>query len=746
MKYEIVKKDITVVGGGLAGVCAAVAAARLGKKVALIQNRPVLGGNSSSEVRVWVVGATKHGVNRYARETGIMGEMFVENQYRNPDGNPYMWDLIILEKVKAESNIELFLNTDVREIESSGREDSRTIHSVTGWMMGSERHIRFESPVYLDCTGDGLIGFLARAAYRIGREGKSEYNESWAPDQSDEITLGSTILFYTRDEGHPVKYVAPSFAKDITTTSIPERRIIRSGDSGCHYWWIEWGGELDTVHEDARIRDELWSVIYGIWDYIKNSGKFEAENMTLEWVGAIPGKREYRRFIGDYTLTQNDIVEQVEFADRVAFGGWSIDLHPPGGMYAEASGSKHLQADGIYHIPFRSLYSKNVDNLLFAGRNISASHVAFGSTRVMATCAVIGEAAGTGAAYAVEKRMTPREIHTHHIKELQQTLLKQDASVIGIKNEQTEDLARQAEITASSTCETIQVTHAAETYQLEKDVAFLFPVELQMEGIELKVTAKKSTELTIELWDTGKPQNYIPHHMIDKKTIEVKPGEAEWVAVDIPWHPSERQNAFVIVKENPDVALHRSDQPVTGVLSFEDVGDAKTTGLFENEKSSITKWSMKNCVRKPFCFRVQGKTAAYAPAKVTNGLQRPYRGPNLWKSDVMNKTEEWLTLKWDREVSIRGIHLTWNDDVNEDLINLHHHRTPFDIIPELVKNYEVQVLVDQKWRTVVEVDHNRKRKQVHYLNHTDKTSQCRLVIHETNGSPHAEVVEVRVYG
>ena len=153
---------------------------------------------------------------------------------------------------------------------------------------------------------------------------------------ADDITLGSTLLFYTKDAGRPVKYIAPSFAKDITQTSIPLKRVIRSGDNGCAYWWIEWGGEHDTVHDNERIRDELSSVIYGIWDYIKNSGKFDSDNMTLEWIGSIPGKREYRRFVGDYVLNQNDIIAQELFEDRVAFGGWSIDLHPPQGMYSTA--------------------------------------------------------------------------------------------------------------------------------------------------------------------------------------------------------------------------------------------------------------------------------------------------------------------------------------------------------------------------------------------------------------------------
>ena len=311
MRVEHVGNDITVIGGGLAGVCAAIAAARLGRTVALINNRPVLGGNSSSEVRVWVVGATSHGDNHYAREGGIMGELFVENQYRNPQGNPYVWDTVVLDAVRAEPNISLYLSTDVRDVEAGGPPEARWIRAVTGWMMGSERLIHFTSPIFLDCTGDGLVGHLAGAEYRIGREAGSEYGESAAPAVADGITLGSTMLFYTKDAGEPVSYVPPSFAKDITRTSIPQQRLIRAGDNGAAYWWIEYGGELDTVHDNDVIRDELWSVIYGIWDYIKNSGRFDADTMTLEWVGAVPGKREYRRFLGDYVLTQNDIMAQV---------------------------------------------------------------------------------------------------------------------------------------------------------------------------------------------------------------------------------------------------------------------------------------------------------------------------------------------------------------------------------------------------------------------------------------------------
>src|SRR5699024_4983177 len=431
---ETVQKDVIVIGGGLAGVCAAIAAARQGARVALVQNRPVLGGNSSSEVRVWVCGATAHGVQHYARETGIMGELFLENQYTNPEGNPYYWDLVVLEAVRAEPGIELFLNTDVREVDVSGPESDRVIEGVRGWQMGSERLIDFRSGTFIDASGDGLVGYLAGARYRTGREARDEFDESWAADSADSDTLGSTILFYTKRLGQPVKFVPPSFARDITKTSIPQMRDIHEGANGCDYWWIEWGGELDVVADNERIRDELQAAIYGIWDYIKNSGKFDAEDLALEWIGALPGKREYRRFIGDHMLTQHDVLDQVPFDDRVGFGGWSIDLHPTGGMYATERGSRHWHPDGNYHIPLRSLYSQNVSNMWMAGRDISATHVAFGTTRVMATCAVVGEAAGMAAALSAKTGYSPRQLATEHFHLMRTALVRADASVLGVEH------------------------------------------------------------------------------------------------------------------------------------------------------------------------------------------------------------------------------------------------------------------------------------------------------------------------
>lgn len=483
MLEENVTADITVIGGGLAGVCAAIAAARLNHKVTLVQNRGVLGGNSSSEIRVWVAGATKHGVNRYARETGIMGELFVENQYRNPEGNPYLWDALLMEKVKEESNIRLFLNTEIMTVKM---QDHQKIESITGFMSGSERLITFKSSHFIDCSGDGIVAFLAGAKFRLGRESRAEFNESLAPLHEDKTTLGSTLFFYTKDLGRPVKYVKPSFARDITKTSIIKNRIIKKEDNGCAYWWIEWGGELDVVHDNEKIRDELQAIVYGIWDYIKNSGNYDADNLTLEWIGSVPGKREYCRFEGDYTLKQTDIEEQVLFKDRIGFGGWSIDLHPASGVYNDSVGAQHSVPDGIYHIPYRILYSKNISNLFLAGRDVSTSHVAFGTVRVMATCAVMGQAAGTAAAIAAKHNANPRDIYLHYLKEYQQTLLREDGAILGIKNQDEHDLARQADITSTSTLTEINTYVAnAEPYRLTKAAAFTIPVDPQVNQLDI---------------------------------------------------------------------------------------------------------------------------------------------------------------------------------------------------------------------------------------------------------------------
>ncbi|WP_051426304.1 FAD-dependent oxidoreductase [Jiangella gansuensis] len=741
MRYEEFTSDIVVVGGGLAGCCAAIAAARQGATVALVQNRPVLGGNSSSEVRVWACGATAHGNQHHARETGIVGEMLVENQFRNIDGNPYYWDLVVLEAVRAEPNLTLFLNTDVRTVDAVGPDDDRFIRSVTGWMVGSEREIKFRASSFIDCSGDGLVGHLAGARYRTGCEGADEYGESWAVDVANDNTLGSTILFYSKDVGHPVKYVPPSFARDITATSIPERRVIREDLNGCSYWWIEWGGEKDVVHDNEEIRDELQAAIYGIWDYIKNSGTFDADNLTLEWVGSVPGKREYRRFIGDYTMTQHDILEQPSQPDNVGFGGWPIDLHPPGGMYATEKGSRHWHPDGCYEIPLRSLYSQNVRNMWMAGRNMSCSHVAFGSTRVMLTCGVAGEAAGTGAALALQTRTTPRELVASHLTTVRNTMVRADASILGVANTDPDDLARTATVTGSSTLRALAVEDSMGAMPLEADLGMVFPVNPSVDYVELLVDATAETELTVELYNTGKPQCYLPRDLEISARAPVAAGQKQWVRFDLPWAPEIPRNAFLMIRKNPRVALHQASYAEPGTIFFlhrDPPADEEYLEQWREWKYALH--------RQGICYRVGPRTNAYAAELIVGGYARPFGGPQMWVSEWLAWDENpWVELTWPEPVTFAEIALVLDDEVHEDLINLHAFRTPFEVLPGLIRDYRVEATVDGTWTEIVSVMGNRRRHRVHGLDRPVTTDRLRITMTATNGAPRAHLVAARVY-
>lgn len=746
MQHKNMTVDVAVVGGGMAGIAAAIAAARQGSKVALVQNRPVLGGNASSEVRVWVCGATATGHQRFARETGIVGELYLENQYRNPEGNPILWDAVLIDAVRAEENIVLLLNTDIREVRTKDVEGARRIAEVVGWTMGSETVVTIKADMFIDCTGDGFIGHLAGASYRVGREAKSEFRESWAPDEADALLLGSTILFYSKQLPHPVRYVAPDFAKDITQTPIPERRIIRAGDNGAAYWWIEWGGELDTVHNNEAIRDELWAVIYGIWDYIKNSGKFDAENLTLEWVGSVPGKREYRRFVGAHTLTQDDIMEQREFPDSIGFGGWSIDLHPAGGMYADEGSASQWYPNGVYQIPFRSLYSIDVPNLLFAGRDISASHIAFGSTRVMATCAVMGEAAGTAASQCARESTVPS---TLPMDELQRILLRADASLIGIPYLDPADLAQTALVHATTTLSQLGPDTASEPFPLDSDVGFILPVDPALTSVELLVDVDADVaSIDVEVWDTGLAQNYVPHERQASARVEVSGGQRQWVTVPVTWYPKGPRNAFIIVRANADVALHLSQGRPPGSLSCIRRSGAHFEEIDQHLASApqpVVEWHVKPLRHKSFCFRTHPQTAAFSSEKAVGGLNRPFGGPQMWVSDGMTPHPT-LTLEWNRPVDVGSLAILFDDDVNEYMNNLHYQRSPFDVVPTLVRDYRIEYLADGSWESLLEVADNRRRHVEHRLQDAVRADAMRVICLATNGSPNAHIVGVRVYG
>ena len=449
-RKKTITADVVVVGAGMAGICAAVSSARMGNKTVLIQDRPVLGGNASSEIRVTVNGVqslrNKHIVER---ETGVLEEMLIENWHFNEQESYPVWDHVLYDFVTREKNLDLYLNTQAFDVVKDGDK----IKSVSARQTTTEMAYTFNANVFIDSSGDGLMAAMADAEYRIGREGKEEFGESFAPDVPDNWVMGDCIMMITKDVGRPIKFNPPTYAIpfDAETAFKDKHRKIKQVKEG--FWWVEIGSNKDIIGEREEIKRKLLARFYGVWDHIKNSGDFpEAENLALDWIGSVPGRRESRRFMGDYILTQPDMEEYRHFNDTVAYGGWSLDEHCPGGIenLTEPASYFHSRFEQVYEIPFRCLYSKNVSNLMMAGRNVSVSHMALSSSRIIATCALMGQAVGTASALCIEHGVTPKELGKKYINDLQEQLLRDDSYIPNRAANDKNDKAKQASIILGS--------------------------------------------------------------------------------------------------------------------------------------------------------------------------------------------------------------------------------------------------------------------------------------------------------
>jgi len=438
MKHQEHTVDFCVIGGGMSGLCAAVAAARHGAKVAIMQDRPVFGGNASSEIRMWVCGA--HGKDN--RETGIVEEIMLENYYINPGLKYPLWDAVVYEKAMLEPNLKMFLNCTCIDAKMEGEK----IKSVKGWQLTSETYHTINAKFFADCSGDSILAPLTGAKFMLGREAKADFDESIAPDVADKRTMGMSCLIQLRETPAKTTFIPPKWAYSYPTDAdLPHA----SHTLETNFWWIEVGGMQDSIHDTEEIRDDLLKIALGVWDHVKNHGDHGADNWELEWIGFLPGKRESRRYIGKHIITQNHVESSGKTDDIIAYGGWSMDDHfPEGFYYRKGHPTLYHPAPSPWGIPFGSLCSVNVPNLMFAGRNISATHAAMSSSRVMATCAIMGQAIGTAAAQLAE---TVKEIDEIDITRLQQTLLFDDCYIPWISRD-----VSPLTMKASTNCETVR--------------------------------------------------------------------------------------------------------------------------------------------------------------------------------------------------------------------------------------------------------------------------------------------------
>ena len=443
--------DLVVVGGGMAGICTAVSAARSGCRVALIQNRPVLGGNNSSEVRVGLSGLVRQDpypkLGSLVDEIGPVGHWNKWEADRAPDlpRSKYVHDVIEKHPEKmthnagpasnyedqkksnvvlAEKNISLFLNMHVNDV----TKDGNRITSVTGQDTRTGERFRFKGQLFADCTGDGNLGFMAKADFRVGREAKMQTEEDLAPATSDELVMGTSVQWYSTKEEE-----ISTFPECPWAVQFDEKNCTKTtrGD-----WDWETGSNYDQVSDFEHVRDYGLRVVYGNWAVLKNHGLFSKEfaKQRLAWVAYIGGKRESRRLMGDVILCQHDIVNQKEFSDACVTTTWTIDLHYPKtplcACDAFRSEARTVQIEP-YPIPYRCLYSRNVNNLFMAGRNISVTHVALGTVRVQRTTGMMGEVLGIAASLCKKHSCDCRDVYEKHLTEFKELLKESVASETG---------------------------------------------------------------------------------------------------------------------------------------------------------------------------------------------------------------------------------------------------------------------------------------------------------------------------
>lgn len=705
-----IRTQLAVIGGGPAGVCAALSAARHGVRTVLVTNRPVLGGNSSSEIRVWTRGATGGG-NLYAEEMGVWGELKLENLYRNPEANPVFWDEVLLDSALKQENLELYLNTEV--FTAATREDGG-LACVYGVQQGSERRFEIHAELFIDATGDGVLGEKAGVPFEVGN-GRRE-------------TLGSSILYYTRREPHPVPFIAPDYAysmEHIEKIIGCGGRVVNERMSGSDCWWFEYGGLHDTIADAQDIALELRRLVMGVWNYIKNSGKFDAANYTLDWLGAIPGKRESRRMKTEYRLTREDILAERTFPDGAFYGGWYMDVHPSGGMYDSGQENCVQKPVRIYQIPLRCLFNRGVPNLLFAGRLIGVERDVFFSSRIMNTCALSGQAAAALAAECLKRGKPPALLTPEEVEEVRLALLRDDMLIPGAELADPADLAPRARASASSAHRGLPGAEAGRM-PLDRGGFLMFPA-CPGGRLRFEVSAERPGELRAVCASAKLPNCLDPGRPRQTLSWALRPGTQ---TVEVPVAESER---FVLLSFPPaaGAALSTCARVRTGFLC----GQSDSPDCFEPRA-----W-------------YEGETGLYAPERAVRGESRPWGGPNVWLPEAEDPSP-WLELTWEQPVPVREVRLCLDPDLATELPSSHarnwerNHRFAArrGMPPQLVRDLTLTGRRgDGRRVTLAELREQHQRLVVVRLPEAVPLESLRLEPARTWGGLPPAVYQIRVY-
>ncbi len=797
MKKNIIESDLVVIGGGLAGFAAAVAAARHGAKTILVQDRPVLGGNSSSEIRVTPHGAGLH--HQYATETGLMSEASLAERSRchihamENGWNNSQWDLALYDICKRTPNLTLQMNTTLTDViledgtrgstldpndervttdagymERPAINPSRRIVEVECLVANAETQLRIQGKQFIDCTGDGLCAHLAGCSWRWGSEGADEFNEIHAPSEPNALTMGSSLQFYCQDTGSPVPFQAPPWAKQLDDADFfysGTGRVPNNPRGG--FWWIEIGVPYNTIHDNESIREELTEWTLGVWDWMKNKDPVMRErcaNYVLDWVGQLPGKRESRRIMGKHFINENELKLEHAFEDEIAYGGWFIDLHTPGGLLAEnaeacaATGydGHNIEASkghvGPYGLPLGILQSRDIDNLGFAGRDVSATKAALGSIRVMQTCGVLGQALGTAAAVAIRDGNDLTNLSKKQISVVQDVLRREGAFLPNISTTVVGDLVVVGELSASSEESMVGSSvnvpssseRAARPHKQPADLAQCFPVagpRIDAINLCMSLNAEAAIEVPVVLRHIKSIWNYnqADGEVLAEGTVTVQPGVAQWSRwdVDIDLPEALQVGGYVrieLLMAAPEelcweiAAVSQIACPAHYLLPCAD--PAKRGERYRRIHGVGT-----------YGFSVEPALPAFAASNVGKAHNRPFVNSGMWRSDPAAAMPQSLTCRWDSPQRVQQVEVQFGGNLKYELCR----NAPLSVDAEIVRDYEVQVEIDGAWKTVETMTGNFQLNRFHQLKSAVQASAVRIRILATNGSPSASVANFRVF-
>lgn len=743
--YEEHHFDFVVIGGGLAGLCCAIAAARKGVKTAIIQDRAVFGGNSSSEIRVVPFGSANF--NAWARETGIIEEIILEDRAHNHvdffehgmiNRN---YDMVLFEWVKREPHLTYFLNTSVRGVHSEpvNADDPaglRQIVAVHGSQLGSEKELVFYARQFADCTGDGTVGFLAGSDWRIGREARSEFDEPMAPITADDVTMGATITMRALDIGRPTPYNPPPWVTIYKTEEEigPERKVahIKRPLYG-GYWWLEVGyPPYHQIDQTDETRDELLSHVLGVWNWIKNYSpdKDLAKTYVLDWIGVVPGKRESRRLMGDVIVAEKDVHRDQQWPDRICIAGWTIDLHIEGGILNKDEPGELSYIDDHYNhyirlipftLPLRAFYSQKVENLWMAGRNISVTHVAMGATRVQEIHANQGQAVGVAAAYALRCNLTPRQAaqpDDTHVQHIQQELLRDDMHILGVTNQDPHDLARRAHVTATSDVPLSFGAPLDRFVPLDIPRGIVVPITHdRIDRVEffLNNTRAEAVELELSLHAVTTIWDNATGDLLKTAAFTVPAHSQGWVPVAVDAITTPNHPYRISLSQADGVSWAQSKHHPTGTVAQ---GLRVSPGGCEPKNRHVVNLRPDALALPPFEKWIQDKSIGYAlritptprpyaAVNVNNGAAWPEMLPNLWVSDPAQPLPQHVVLDFGQPRTFDRVLVAFDTNLNLTYTKF----GAFWRAPQCARHWRLYAEIDGAWQQIYEETDNYQRRR-----------------------------------